>query len=266
METPPVPSPMVEVPTPSPINRRPQVVIYGLIFLLAAVAVGYFFAKTGQKACTMEAKVCPDGSTVGRTGPNCEFSACPTTVKKIPTATTIPKPSGVVEKLNSNLKTFTSQALGTTFTYLEKQGEETIGVKEMENKIYIYTSFAKDPTTGQSLQMFKKNKNETLAQAIKAQFLAGKPEQECFVESYTLSNNYPGSYVGAAIAYPTSSQDDLSTMEEKASKCSPKYAKSNGLSYFLMDANHPDKFYFLSIGQYAISSEKMPWQDTLVIN
>ena len=29
-------------------------------------------------ACTMEAKLCPDGSYVGRTGPNCEFTQCPT--------------------------------------------------------------------------------------------------------------------------------------------------------------------------------------------
>ena len=29
------------------------------------------------KACTMEAKLCPDGSAVGRSGPDCEFSACP---------------------------------------------------------------------------------------------------------------------------------------------------------------------------------------------
>ena len=28
-------------------------------------------------ACTAEAKVCPNGSTVGRTGPQCEFTACP---------------------------------------------------------------------------------------------------------------------------------------------------------------------------------------------
>ena len=28
-------------------------------------------------ACTMDAKICPDGSAVGRTGPNCEFAACP---------------------------------------------------------------------------------------------------------------------------------------------------------------------------------------------
>jgi len=27
--------------------------------------------------CTQEAKICPDGSAVGRTGPNCEFAACP---------------------------------------------------------------------------------------------------------------------------------------------------------------------------------------------
>jgi len=30
-----------------------------------------------NSACTMEAKVCPDGSSVGRTGPNCEFAPCP---------------------------------------------------------------------------------------------------------------------------------------------------------------------------------------------
>ena len=28
-------------------------------------------------ACTQEAKLCPDGSAVGRTGPNCEFAPCP---------------------------------------------------------------------------------------------------------------------------------------------------------------------------------------------
>lgn len=28
-------------------------------------------------ACTQEAKLCPDGSYVGRTGPLCEFTACP---------------------------------------------------------------------------------------------------------------------------------------------------------------------------------------------
>jgi len=30
-----------------------------------------------QVACTEEAKLCPDGSSVARTGPNCEFAPCP---------------------------------------------------------------------------------------------------------------------------------------------------------------------------------------------
>ena len=31
----------------------------------------------GGPACTDEALICPDGSSVGRTGPNCEFAPCP---------------------------------------------------------------------------------------------------------------------------------------------------------------------------------------------
>lgn len=31
----------------------------------------------GAVACTMDAKMCPDGSYVGRTAPNCEFAPCP---------------------------------------------------------------------------------------------------------------------------------------------------------------------------------------------
>ncbi len=27
--------------------------------------------------CTLDAKICPDGSSVGRSGPNCEFAPCP---------------------------------------------------------------------------------------------------------------------------------------------------------------------------------------------
>ena len=33
-----------------------------------------------NRACTAEAKICPDGSAVVRTGPNCEFAVCPKAV------------------------------------------------------------------------------------------------------------------------------------------------------------------------------------------
>ena len=29
------------------------------------------------RVCTMEAKICPDGSSVGRVRPSCEFAPCP---------------------------------------------------------------------------------------------------------------------------------------------------------------------------------------------
>lgn len=58
------------------------VVVVGLV-LIGAV---YIFIKPslapidggGQVACTADAKQCPDGSYVGRTGPKCEFTPCPT--------------------------------------------------------------------------------------------------------------------------------------------------------------------------------------------
>ncbi|MDD5050722.1 MAG: hypothetical protein PHV93_03195 [Candidatus Pacebacteria bacterium] len=73
-----------------------------LIFLIIIGAVFLFWPKNGTApigtptpspvACTMEAKICPDGSSVGRVGPNCEFAECPGT----PTSTQIPPASGDV--------------------------------------------------------------------------------------------------------------------------------------------------------------------------
>jgi hypothetical protein len=53
-----------------------------LIVIAALVFAGLYVNRgTGTEpvACTDEARLCPDGTAVGRTGPNCEFAACPTT-------------------------------------------------------------------------------------------------------------------------------------------------------------------------------------------
>ena len=44
-------------------------------------------------ACTQEVKLCPDGSSVGRTGPKCEFKACPPSPTPSPTASPSPTPT-----------------------------------------------------------------------------------------------------------------------------------------------------------------------------
>lgn len=41
--------------------------------------------EKNQVVCTMEARLCPDGSYVGRVPPNCEFKDCP------PAASTTPQ-------------------------------------------------------------------------------------------------------------------------------------------------------------------------------
>jgi len=55
--------------------------IVGVLIVIAIAVAGlYRFNLDTQNngvACTMEAKLCPDGSAVGRSGPNCEFVACP---------------------------------------------------------------------------------------------------------------------------------------------------------------------------------------------
>jgi hypothetical protein len=61
-------------------NKAAWVII--LVLIAGASALGYFaYNKSGETqgpvACTLEAKLCPDGSSVGRVGPNCEFAACP---------------------------------------------------------------------------------------------------------------------------------------------------------------------------------------------
>ncbi|MDO8521450.1 MAG: hypothetical protein Q7S52_05010 [bacterium] len=62
----------------------PQKYLFPALGLLVLIATGVLlFSLRDQaqepefSACTMEAKLCPDGSAVGRTGPNCEFAECP---------------------------------------------------------------------------------------------------------------------------------------------------------------------------------------------
>lgn len=47
-------------------------------------------------ACTMDAKMCPDGSAVSRTGPNCEFAPCPGETGFTPPEETYPTEEGTI--------------------------------------------------------------------------------------------------------------------------------------------------------------------------
>ena len=59
--------------------RNIIIVITVLTIFVGAGFVLYFQFGSSPRpvACTLEAKLCPDGSAVGRVGPKCEFAACP---------------------------------------------------------------------------------------------------------------------------------------------------------------------------------------------
>ncbi len=58
-----------------------SIIIIVLLLIIIVAGVVYFYSTRMQPkpvACSQEAKICPDGSSVGRTGSNCAFAPCPT--------------------------------------------------------------------------------------------------------------------------------------------------------------------------------------------
>ncbi|MFZ5932818.1 MAG: hypothetical protein ACOYT7_01955 [Patescibacteria group bacterium] len=98
----PTPPPTPEIASPPPVPTEPKkknVILWVAVglFVLALLAImGYVVVSRGllvkTKACTQEIKVCPDGTSVGRVGPNCEFAPCPTPATT-PTATASATPT-----------------------------------------------------------------------------------------------------------------------------------------------------------------------------
>jgi len=55
---------------------------YLLILIVSIIGAIFVFTQNKKEvpteiACTMDALICPDGTAVGRTGPNCSFAPCP---------------------------------------------------------------------------------------------------------------------------------------------------------------------------------------------
>jgi len=87
-----------ELTTVTPLSKTVALVMFISLPLIAFLfGMQYQMALTWQNkplspienpieepvGCQEDAKICPDGSTVGRVSPNCEFDACPTTQKNI---------------------------------------------------------------------------------------------------------------------------------------------------------------------------------------
>ncbi len=105
-----------------------------IVVILAAIVGGGILAyqyrwmpkkELNNIICTMEAKLCPDGSYVGRTGPNCEFAPCPTA------------------KLNEteDWKTYKSGQMGFEIKYPSDLGVSYERISSTGTEVYFYKSF-----------------------------------------------------------------------------------------------------------------------------
>lgn len=79
-----------------------RTIIWLVVLIVALSLVVVIFSQEAQiqnsapVACTQEAKICPDGSSVGRTGPDCAFAPCPGAATSTP-------PMTVVTQSDSNM-------------------------------------------------------------------------------------------------------------------------------------------------------------------
>ena len=119
--------------------------IFWVIFSFALLLVGVYLiawcksvntpAPAGPEpvACTMEAKICPDGSAVGRSGPNCEFAACPLVVANPGWLTT-------------------STEGGLSFQYPEMLGTEYISAQTWPAKVELINKAFECTETGSEIK------------------------------------------------------------------------------------------------------------------
>ena len=176
-----------------------------------------------------------------------------------PTPTPTPAPS----------KTFTSDKLGISFSYLTViSGRQNFFTKEIGDTVYLYYNLSTNqpfvgsdaeflktiPGHGYSVEVFTKDPQQALQDAIKQQFLTGHSENDCFVR--TTRNGHPRedeSFQTAIIDFPHHSNQTHAQLEASVAKC--PYVKSfDDASYFMMDPKHSNKLLYVKLGQDNIPS------------
>ena len=219
----------------------------------------------------------PDGSQCdewayfrGECGPATEATAGPTPP---PSPTRVASPTAVAPPDTApatapaaRAATYTSPALGIRFSYLPSQNGQTIQVVEQGDKIYVYPANM-EPTAGQWVQVLRKPAGESLVDAITREIMPGHPTQNCQVVQLAHPTGAAGQasdFEYAGIVVPPVPGEELEAMLPRWRTCPQPYTVVGGIGYFQSDPRHPDKFLFLSIGQYSIlAGDDQPWQETI---
>ena len=244
------------VPEVQPKKSNP--IIFIIIIIIFLGVTGYFVYQNyqlKQKSSPSELSSQPIASPVSKITPT-----------PVPESNTVKEP--YTENTNiPNQKKYTNPELGISFLHLTQDNlnpSAKFKTKEIGNKVYVYQENY-GYSGGQYIEIFQKNPTTALEETIKEMFLENYPEDKCLATIEKALENYPANYIQANIKVPGESAD-MGEMSAKWNECPNPYTRTNGRSYFLMDKNHPNKFAFFSIGQYAImadSNKNLPWEVTI---
>lgn len=152
-----------------------------------------------ETACTLEAKICPDGSSVGRTGPNCEFAQCPSST------------TGPTNISRQSENTYVSDAFHFSFSYLPGWKVYAQEYKEgaVGGTINLKTSdLSPQGVTNKLYYRFNIFKKEGSFERTVTKY-AGQCETDCSEEKLNQKINLPIINVGGHKAYKQGLGDEV---------------------------------------------------------
>ena len=163
--------------------------------------------------------------------------------------------------------------MGISFDYrVPNNTQAQPWVEEIGDKVYVGPLRENGYPTGKYVQVFSKDQQDSITEAITKRFLQGYSKQDCIIETYT-DPHEPATYQYADIRVPTTDNDSLATFLDKSAKCPPDTVSSNSNIYFLMDTAHPDKLLYFNLDQDNFGSGihirsgsthiELPWDQTI---
>lgn len=144
---------------------------FGIVLILLLGIGGFLYRNVMENtggplpvACTEEAKICPDGTSVGRTGPSCEFAPCPNTDFD---ASLVPVPGGYVENKSPNVdmaeggdmtivREFTKSSLSPSVSHIIRVHHLGVSAEGVEADIVRSTRFQPSDMDAESIDQFTK--------------------------------------------------------------------------------------------------------------
>ena len=152
-------------------------------------------------------------------------------------------------------KLYFSERFGIGFTY---EYGDSLTITEIGNKIYLH-GIKQEPEGGNSIEVFAKDPNESISEAIEGRFLKGYNPEDCYVVIDDVPSEFDlrSGYMFASISYPPP-DDPEAPWFENSSKCPVNYSATNAAQYFLFNTDVPTKYLFLQTGQDSIASDGRP--------